>query len=60
MKRWFIFLFLLALFPAVAFAGSTGKIAGKITDAETGEGIPGVNVILVGTSPGAATNLNGE
>lgn len=60
MKRWFIILFFIALFPTALFAGSTGKIAGKITDAETGEGIPGVNVIIVGTTLGSATNLDGE
>ena len=59
MKLWYGFI-LLILFPALAVAGSTGKVAGKIVDAETGEGVPGVNVILVGTTMGAATNLDGE
>ncbi|MCB2205908.1 TonB-dependent receptor [bacterium] len=59
MKRWYALLILLFL-PSVVLAGSTGKVAGKIVDAETGEGIPGVNVILVGTTLGAATNLDGE
>lgn len=60
MKRCF-YLFLIALLiPSALHAGSTGKIAGKVVDGETGEGIPGVNIILVGTSIGAATNLDGE
>lgn len=43
----------------VLFGGTTGKIAGYITDAETGALLTGVNVVLVGTSAGAATDLNG-
>ncbi|MCF8413104.1 MAG: TonB-dependent receptor [Melioribacteraceae bacterium] len=43
-----------------SFAGTTGKIAGKVTDAETGEPLFGVNVIIEGTSYGAATDIEGE
>ncbi len=42
----------------IAIAQS-GKIAGRVTDATTGEGLPFVNVILVGTTQGAATDLDG-
>lgn len=42
-----------------AFTGTTGKIAGTVVDAQTGEPLPGVNVVLVGTTLGAATNLDG-
>lgn len=38
----------------------TGTISGRVTDAATGEGIPGANVALVGTSVGAATGMQGE
>ena len=38
----------------------TGKIAGRVTDAATGESLPGVNVIIEGTSQGAATDFDGE
>jgi len=37
-----------------------GILSGVISDAETGESLPGVNVIVVGTSRGAATNFEGE
>ncbi|KAA3618620.1 MAG: TonB-dependent receptor [Calditrichaeota bacterium] len=37
-----------------------GKISGQVTDAETGDVLPGANVLISGTSLGAATNLNGE
>ncbi len=50
----------LALSWALVFAGTTGKIAGKVTDKETGEPMPGANVVVVGTTLGAATNVNGE
>lgn len=53
-------LFIPVLICSLAVAGTTGKIAGKITDRETGEALPGVNVLIVGTKMGAATDVNGE
>ncbi|MBD3376580.1 TonB-dependent receptor [candidate division KSB1 bacterium] len=41
-------------------AGITGKIAGTIIDKESGETLPGSNVQIVGTTLGAAADLNGE
>ena len=41
-------------------AQTTGKIAGQITDATTGESLPGVNVLIEGTSQGTATDLDGR
>ncbi|MDZ7346098.1 MAG: TonB-dependent receptor, partial [candidate division KSB1 bacterium] len=58
MKR--IAFFLLILLAEPVFSGSTGKIVGKVTDADTGEPLPGVNVVIEGTTLGAATDLNGE
>jgi TonB-dependent receptor len=40
--------------------GATGRIGGKITDASTGEPLPGANVRLEGTSLGASTDLDGK
>jgi hypothetical protein len=51
-------IFLLAIF-SLLFAGTTGKIAGTVTDAQTGEPLAGVNVFLEGTSLGAATDVDG-
>jgi outer membrane receptor for ferrienterochelin and colicin len=42
------------------FAGTKGKIAGKVTDASTGEPLMGVNVIIEGTTQGAASDVEGE
>ena len=58
-----IHLFLLVcivLSLTVAFAGSTGKIMGKVTDATTGDALIGVNVTVVSTLLGATTDVNGN
>ena len=39
---------------------TTGKISGKVTDAETGDPLPYANIILEGTSFGAAADDNGN
>ncbi len=48
---------LLLLVPA-AWA-QTGKIQGRVVD-EAGEGLPGVNVLIDGTTQGTATDINGR
>jgi len=45
--------------PILSFGGITGKIAGTVVDEETGDPLAGANVIIQGTSMGAATDLNG-
>jgi hypothetical protein len=57
-RKLFFVLVLTVLLPAVLFAA--GKISGKVTDAGTGEPLVGANVVVVGTSMGAATNVAGE
>jgi len=52
--------FIIFLFISNISFSQTGKIAGKVTDAKTGEAIPFVNVIVVNTNYGAATDVNGE
>ncbi len=50
----------LAVLGLAAGAGAqTGKIAGTVTLAETGEALPGANVVVVGTSYGATADLDG-
>ncbi|HOT95623.1 MAG TPA: TonB-dependent receptor [bacterium] len=41
-------------------AGTTGKLTGTVTDAESGGPLPGVNVVIEGTSYGAVTNIEGH
>jgi hypothetical protein len=45
--------------PSLAFA-QNAKLAGTITDAETGDPIPGATVALEGTQQGAATDEQGR
>ena len=49
---------LLLLLPALALA--SGKIRGKIVDKDTRDALVGANVSLVGTTYGAAADVNGE
>lgn len=46
--------------PYLAFAGTVGKIKGKVTDLTTSEPLIGANVLVLGTSFGAATDVNGN
>lgn len=43
-----------------ANAGTTGKLAGEVKDKETGEPLPGVNVVLEGTTIGGVTDADGR
>ncbi|MGD1891412.1 MAG: SusC/RagA family TonB-linked outer membrane protein [Cyclobacteriaceae bacterium] len=55
----------LCLLVAVAFLVSVGAyaqntVSGRVTSAEAGEGLPGVNVLLKGTSSGTVTDIDGN
>ena len=54
-----IALLLAAFVVSPAFA-SLGKIAGTVKDKDTGEALPGVNVVLEGTMLGASTDPEGR
>jgi hypothetical protein len=60
LNRLSVVLLLVALLASTALAGTTGKIAGTVIDKQTGEPLPGVNVVIAGTTIGAATNIQGE
>ncbi|OZC03810.1 TonB-dependent receptor domain-containing protein [Rubricoccus marinus] len=55
-----VLLLLVGLLPGVALAQNSGTLAGRVTDAQTGDTLPGANVVVQGTTLGAATNLDGE
>lgn len=57
MKKTFLIVSLISTF---LFGGTTGKLSGIIKDADTGEPLVGANVMIEGTSFGAATNIRGE
>ena len=48
------------LVSAGAAFGQTGTITGTVTDAKTGDALPGANVLVVGTNYGSATNAQGK
>ena len=54
-----VLLIVLLMAPFFLFA-QTGKIVGQITDAETGEPLPGANVLIEGTFLGAAADIDGN
>ncbi len=59
MYRTIIFAALIFILSGILSA-QTGTLRGKITDHETGEELIGATVILVGTSIGAAADLDGN
>jgi Ca-activated chloride channel family protein len=52
-------IFALLFITALSFP-QTGTISGTVTDSLTGEALIGTNIIIEGTSIGAATDLNGR
>jgi hypothetical protein len=59
MIRHILFFVLYLAVTLNAWAGVVGKVAGKITDAESGDAIIGAAVMIEGTSLGAAADING-
>ncbi|MGK9368103.1 TonB-dependent receptor [Melioribacter sp. Ez-97] len=59
-RRILYFLLFLTLIPALLSAGTRGRIKGKVVDMQTGDPLIGANVIVMGTTIGAATDANGE
>jgi outer membrane receptor protein involved in Fe transport len=53
-------LILLLVFDSSLLAGTTGRIVGRIKDAETNEGVIGASVLIKGTNLGTATDLEGD
>ena len=59
-RKWSTVVLLALLMPVAAWAQSSGKLTGRVTDAATGEGLPGANVIIQGTQIGTATDIDGN
>lgn len=53
-----LFLFLISV--SGLYSGTTGKISGKITDAETGEALVGANIIINESFMGTASDADGN
>jgi len=51
---------LVFILTASVLASTVGKISGVVKDKDTGEPLPGVNVLIKGTNMGAGSNPSGE
>lgn len=60
LRKWSALVLALLAVPAMAFAQYTGKIAGQVLDASTGETLPGAAVVIAGTTLGTATDVDGN
>jgi outer membrane receptor protein involved in Fe transport len=59
--HYILFFLLLAILSSVrVYAGTTGKLTGKVTDATTNEALIGTNIVVVGTNMGAAADVQGN
>ncbi|MGB3467359.1 MAG: TonB-dependent receptor [Cyclobacteriaceae bacterium] len=59
MKKYLLLSFLWFLSCGI-LAAQERTVTGTVTDGETGETLPGVNVVIVGTSSGAVTDFDGK
>ena len=55
-----VLLLALSLSAGMVRAGTTGKITGRVTDKDSREALVGVNITVVGTTMGAATDIEGR
>ncbi len=55
-----VFMVILILCSGVILQAQELKVSGTVTDATTGEGIAGVNVVVKGTSTGTITSIDGN
>jgi len=55
-----LYLLLFTLFVPLVWAGTTGKIAGIVSDKSSGDPLAGANVIVKNTRLGAAADINGQ
>lgn len=62
MKHRYLKVIWLCLLTLVSFnlAYAQQTITGKVTDGSTGDGLPGVNVLVKGTTTGAVTDIEGS
>ncbi len=60
LKKLKVFLFLVAIIMSTTGYSQVKTISGKVTDAGNGEMLPGVSVVVKGTTKGAATNFDGD
>jgi outer membrane receptor protein involved in Fe transport len=59
-RKIFYLLLLFVICPVILTAGTKGRIKGKVVDLQTGEGLIGANVVVVGSTFGANSDANGD
>src|SRR5690554_2216747 len=50
---------LLFCLPVTSLLAQTGKVSGRVTDSASNEPLPGVNVVIDGTTQGSVTDVDG-
>ena len=63
MKTFMKFIFFVALFaviPGVLFAAETGTLKGVVVDSQTGDKLPGANIVIKQPFIGTSTNIDGQ
>ncbi len=55
-----LLLAIVLLYNLILFASNSGKIAGRVSDESSDEPLPGVNIVLLKTSLGAASDSKGQ
>ncbi len=60
MNKFRLLALLALLLPLSTSALAQSVVRGTVTDAETGQGLPGASILVQGTTTGTATNLEGQ
>ncbi len=60
LKKLKVLLFMAALIISTTGYAQVKTISGKVTDSGNGEALPGVSVVIKGTTKGTATNFDGD
>ena len=60
LRKWGMLVVVLLVTPMLAWSQTTGKVAGRVLDQDTGEGLPGASVTLAGTLQGTVTDIDGN
>lgn len=58
--RWLLGMGIIFFISTSSASAQSSLISGTIKDAESGEGIPGVNIVAKGTTTGAVTDIDGK
>ncbi len=58
-RKMMVMLLMTVMVPLLLMGGTTGKIAGTVTDKQSGEPLVGVNIVIEGTTLGSATDADG-